>query len=64
VVVTDRLKLNGDKTDALLVSSKDSVRKKNISSMPLMVGDAPISPSPVVLNLGEPWTPILLWNRR
>jgi hypothetical protein len=48
----NRLKLNEDKTDALLVSSKDAVRKKNISSMPLMVGDVPISPSPVVLNLG------------
>ena len=48
----NRLKLNEDKTDALLVSSKDAVRKRNISSMPLMVGDAPISPSPVVLNLG------------
>jgi hypothetical protein len=48
----NRLKLNEDKTDALLVSSKDAVRKKNISSMSLMVGDVPISPSPVVLNLG------------
>ncbi|EFX68655.1 hypothetical protein DAPPUDRAFT_114386 [Daphnia pulex] len=49
----NRLKLNEDKTDALLVSSKDAVRKKNISSMPLMVGDVPISPSPVVLNLAK-----------
>ena len=48
----NRLKLNEDKTYALLVSSKDAIRKRNISSMPLMVGDAPISPSPVVLNLG------------
>ena len=48
----NRLKLNEDKTDALLVSSKDAVRMKNISSMPLMVGDAPISPSPVVPNFG------------
>ncbi len=48
----NRLKLNEDKTDALLVSSKDAVRKKYIPSMPLMEGDAPISPSPVVLNLG------------
>ena len=45
-------KLNEDKTDALLVSSKDNVAKKRIASIPLVVGDASIIPSPVVRNLG------------
>jgi hypothetical protein len=48
----NRLKLNEDKTDALLVSSKDNVAKKRITSIPLVVGGASIIPSPVVRYLG------------
>jgi hypothetical protein len=51
-LAVNRLKLNEDKPDALLVSSKDNVAKKRISSIPLMVGGASIIPSPVVRNLG------------
>ena len=51
-LAVNRLKLNEDKTDALLVSSKDNVAKKRIASIPLVVGDASIIPSPVVRNLG------------
>jgi hypothetical protein len=51
-LAVNRLKLNEDKTDALLVSSKDNVAKKRIASIPLVVGDARIIPSPVVRNLG------------
>ena len=48
----NRLKLNADKTDALLISTKDDVKKMRISSIPLVVGDASIIPSAVVRNLG------------
>jgi hypothetical protein len=51
-LAANRLKLNEDKTDALLVSSKDNVAKKRIASIPLVVGGASIIPSPVVRNLG------------
>jgi hypothetical protein len=51
-VAVNCLKLNEDKTDALLVSSKDNVAKKRIASIPFVVGDASIIPSPVVRNLG------------
>jgi hypothetical protein len=51
-LAVNRLKLNEDKTDALLVSSKDNVAKKRIASIPLVVGGAIIIPSPVVRNLG------------
>ncbi|EFX74691.1 hypothetical protein DAPPUDRAFT_108640 [Daphnia pulex] len=37
-LAANRLKLNEDKTDALLVSSKDNVAKKRIASIPLVVG--------------------------
>ncbi|EFX76673.1 hypothetical protein DAPPUDRAFT_106838 [Daphnia pulex] len=51
-LAVNHLKLNEDKTDALLVSSKDNVAKKRIASIPLVVGGASIIPSPVVRNLG------------
>ena len=35
-LAANRLKLNEDKTDALLVSSKDRVKKQLISSIPLV----------------------------
>jgi hypothetical protein len=44
--------MNEDKTDALLVSTKDRVKKQLISSIPLVVGGAHIFPSQVVQNLG------------
>jgi hypothetical protein len=47
----NRLKLNSEKTDALLVSSPSNV--KSLVSCPLELGDALIIPSPVVRNLGE-----------
>jgi hypothetical protein len=43
------LKMNEDRTDVLLVSTKDSVKKQ--LSIPLVVGSANIFPSPVVRNL-------------
>jgi hypothetical protein len=46
----NRLKLNSEKTDALLVSSPSNV--KSLVSCPLELGDALIIPSPVVRNLG------------
>ena len=51
-LAVNRLKMNQDKTDALLVSTKDSVNKQLISSIPLVVGGAHIFLSPGVLNLG------------
>ncbi|EFX64949.1 hypothetical protein DAPPUDRAFT_265475 [Daphnia pulex] len=47
-LAANRLKTNDDKTDALLVSTKDSVKKQLISSIPLVVGGAQIFLSPVV----------------
>jgi hypothetical protein len=44
--------MNQDKTDDLLVSTKESVKKQMISSILLVVGGAQIFPSPVVQNLG------------
>jgi hypothetical protein len=51
-LAANRLKLNEDKTDALLVSSKDSVEKQLISSISLVFGGSHIFPSSVVRNLG------------
>lgn len=43
--------MNEDKTDALLVSTKESVKKQLTSSIPLVVRGVQIFPSPVVWNL-------------
>lgn len=45
------LNSNEDKTDALLVSPADNVRKNLISPIPLVVCDAVVIPSAVVRNL-------------
>lgn len=49
-LTTNKLKLNGCKTDALLVSS--TYCKKKIVTIPLIVDNIPITPSPVVRYLG------------
>jgi hypothetical protein len=51
-LAVNRLKINEDNTEPLLVSTKDNVNKQLISSIPLVVVGALIFPSPVVRNLG------------
>ena len=49
-MVINKLQLNGEKTDIVITGSASRLRKLNIST--IKVGDATVSPSPHVRNLG------------
>lgn len=51
-LAANRLKLNEDKTDALLVSSLEDTRENRVSLLRFIFGSSSISPSTAVRNLG------------
>ena len=50
-MIRDRLKLNEDKTEVILIGTRQQLAKVNVTS--IAVGDETIEPKPSVRNLGS-----------